>query len=182
MFLTIGPASGVRQRSRKHVGDTGNPSGKLLPVCAATMEWRERRRQRRRRRSPKGRAGKFVCPVKLRRRCRLLLPVRCRHGGSRLLATRSKRDTSRLQDVRPFTNRLVNLKACDATRCAISPTKHSLRHIPLPLPTHRSPGLGCFGSPCLNPPAEALKLCAALPGEQSKIPGSQSRRHPHGSK
>ena len=115
MFLTIGPASGVRQQSRKHVGDTGNPSGNYFRfgrhygmARAPSEATRERRRQQRCRRDPKGPAGKFFCPVKLRRRCRLLLPVRCRHGGSRLLATRSKRDTSRSQDVRPFTNRPVN--------------------------------------------------------------------------
>ena len=38
MFLTIGPASGGRQRSGKHVGDTGNISEKRLPVCDATAE------------------------------------------------------------------------------------------------------------------------------------------------
>ena len=32
MFLTIGPASGGRQQSGKYVGNTGNHSGKLLPV------------------------------------------------------------------------------------------------------------------------------------------------------
>ena len=32
MFLTIGPASGGRQQSGKHVGNTGNQPGKLLPV------------------------------------------------------------------------------------------------------------------------------------------------------
>ena len=32
MCLAIGPPSGDRHRSRKHVGDTGNRSGILLPV------------------------------------------------------------------------------------------------------------------------------------------------------
>ena len=39
MFLTIGPASGGRQRSGKHVGNTGNHYRKLLPVCTATAEF-----------------------------------------------------------------------------------------------------------------------------------------------
>ena len=38
MFVTSGPASGGRQRSEKHVGDSRNTSGKLLPVGAATAE------------------------------------------------------------------------------------------------------------------------------------------------
>ena len=39
MFLTIGPASGGRQLSGKHVSNTGNHSGKLLPVSAAAVEF-----------------------------------------------------------------------------------------------------------------------------------------------
>ena len=39
MFLTIGQAPVGRRRLGKHVGHTGNHSGKLLPVCAATVEF-----------------------------------------------------------------------------------------------------------------------------------------------
>ena len=39
MFLTIGRDSGGRGRPEKHVGNTGNHSKKLLPVCAATVEF-----------------------------------------------------------------------------------------------------------------------------------------------
>ena len=39
MFLTIGPASGGRQRSGKNVGNTGNHSGKPPLVCAATVDF-----------------------------------------------------------------------------------------------------------------------------------------------
>ena len=39
MFLTIWRDSGGRGRSGKHVGNTGNHSGKLLPVSAATVEF-----------------------------------------------------------------------------------------------------------------------------------------------
>ena len=39
MFLTIGRDSGGRGRPGKHVGNTENHSGKLLPVCAATVEF-----------------------------------------------------------------------------------------------------------------------------------------------
>ena len=39
MFLRIGRASGGRGRPGKHVGDTGNHSEKLLPVCAVTVEF-----------------------------------------------------------------------------------------------------------------------------------------------
>ena len=38
MFLRIERASGGRGQREKHVGNTGNHSGKLLPVCAATVE------------------------------------------------------------------------------------------------------------------------------------------------
>ena len=79
MCLAIGPPSGDRHRSRKHVGDTGNQSGILLPVWC---------RHGGIRRKSTGPASDSPNPSRKRvydteYQPGKLLPVYCRHGGFR---------------------------------------------------------------------------------------------------
>ena len=84
MFLTIGRDSGGRGRPGKHVGNTENHSGKLLPVCAATVKF-DGNRVGQPQTAGNCRENACTTPSTIRGK---LLPVWCCRGGTRPKSSR----------------------------------------------------------------------------------------------